>query len=945
MQSPDLSSNPSSIPTKALLILLICYLLPLDVSCLVHNSTTFSRFRRFISESHWTPFQLPSMKAFRKRAIVTAPYIVGGTKITLDVLSKIAGVVHPPCVGPVINAISQIIVIVEGVKANRGDTKALVERLFNLLLVISGAYQGGDDDQLPADIRDSLVRLTSQLQDILTEVKEMRRTTDPQSFKGFITGVLLYPENGKRINEFMTNINWAMSVFQVESQINNSVRILKLADDTQRYGEIVQETQMELKALRGDLVGMATATALDALPSASILPSKPAVLYGRDQTIDEIVRRIVSTENPRFAVIGPGGIGKTAASLGVMDHQDMVGVFGDARFFVRCEQATSPGLLVDLIARGLGIEKPSTDRMRDIASFLCSATRPNFLILDNFETPWDILGEQSRVEDILYTLDSFPHVAILITMRSHTPPSTKVRWSRPFLEPLPVLSKVAARDLYLEADPVAAPDASLDTLLADLSYMPLAITLVASLGVGGETPTALLQAWRDRAMGTDLIKGTDKNNSVNISIQLSIESNRMKSVPDALTLLSVIAMLPAGANISLLPSLVPSIPNLVSSKNALRAATLVHTDNSSQILQLLSPIRSYVLKHHPPSDDIKREVYSAYLRFVSKHNSKLGSPDFPKDAAILTAEETNLEAILPDTIRAGSPAALKTAIAFSWYQAWTRPRLDVIRSVVEFCREEPSGDILASSLHCLAGMHPTQSRFDEAQVVCEEATKKFEEMNDQRGIGHSLRTLGTIYVMQGRFDKAHKAYEDASNVYKEMGDRKGVAHCLQGLGDLFRMQGAFDEARAACEGASKAYQEMGDPQYIMQCPLEMVRVESAETSDPCREMGNRQYFAYSLRCLANMHLMQGEPDKAEAALKEASVVCREIGVRRDVVRCLDELGYLHYSQGRYDDADVAYDEALQICRELDDRPGVVRYLKNLGDLHRLQGRQEEAPAS
>lgn len=47
------------------------------------------------------------------RAKAAVPYVVGGTKITLDVLSKVASLASPPCVQTVIGVASQIITIVE----------------------------------------------------------------------------------------------------------------------------------------------------------------------------------------------------------------------------------------------------------------------------------------------------------------------------------------------------------------------------------------------------------------------------------------------------------------------------------------------------------------------------------------------------------------------------------------------------------------------------------------------------------------------------------------------------------------------------------------------------------------------------------------------------------------------------------------------------------------
>ncbi|KAG8981398.1 hypothetical protein FRB93_008708 [Tulasnella sp. JGI-2019a] len=102
----------------------------------------------------------------------------------------------------------------------------------------------------------------SQLKDILTEIQEMRRTTDPGSFSGSFKGLLLYAENGKKIQGYTARIGWAMNVFQVESQISNSVRLLQVADDTWRYGAMVQETHSAVIGLCDNLAGVATSSVL-----------------------------------------------------------------------------------------------------------------------------------------------------------------------------------------------------------------------------------------------------------------------------------------------------------------------------------------------------------------------------------------------------------------------------------------------------------------------------------------------------------------------------------------------------------------------------------------------------------------------------------------------------------------------------------------------------------
>ncbi|KAG8857450.1 hypothetical protein FRB96_005749 [Tulasnella sp. 330] len=842
------------------------------------------------------------------------PYIVGGTKITLGVLSKVASLASPPCVQMLITAASQVITIVECVKANRQDSKALAGQLLALLTVISEAYKDQQDEDLAPDIRTSLNRLKCQLDEILIGISKMRLATDPRGVKGFFTGILLHGDNGSKIREYTNSIDWAMNV---EGRIGDSLRLLEVAEDTRQVRVVVQDTHKEVVAIRREIADMAikaSKSAMDILPPSPIIPSRSPVLYGREGEIDDIARRIIATESPRYVIHGPGGIGKTALSLGVMEHMEIIQKYGESRHFVQCEQAASSALLIELIARGLRIEQSSHNRMKDVMSRLRSTKQPIFLILDNFETPWDIVGEQSRVEAILCQITSLPHVAILLTMRSDAPPSAHVRWSLPRLDSLHVLQLEAARALYINVDPKAGGDSSLDTLLADLSYMPLAITLMASLGRSGQRPTALLEAWRDKSGGTDLFRGTDKNKSVNISIQLSIESNLMKSVPEALTLLSLIAMLPAGADAELLPLLAKDIPNLPLAQATLSGATLTYVDGDTHAIRLLSPVRSYVLKHYPASDNIKLTIYDTYAQFITKHNSALGDKSFLSDARVLTAEETNLEAILPLSLQSGSRSAIEAATDFSRYQRWTRPRLEVITCAVDVCRRNGNLDLLASSLLVQGEMFYYLGQHNEAQVAKEQARDMYEELGDRRGVADCLKGLGDIHWTQGRHAEAQAVYEQACRMYKDLDARRGVANCLSGLGDIHCAQGRHAVAQAIYEQASKIYGDLGDRYGVANC----------------------------LSGLGDVHRIQGRRVDAQAAYEQASTVYEELGVRRGLANCLSGLGTLYRIQGRYEESEAVYERASSVYGELGDQLGSANCLVGLGEVHRRQARYNDA---
>ncbi|KAG8980153.1 hypothetical protein FRB93_009632 [Tulasnella sp. JGI-2019a] len=816
---------------------------------------------------------------FRDRGKTVAPYIVGGTKISLDVLSKATALIKPPCVGVVIGVLSQIITVVEGVKANRGDMKTLVERLLGLLIAISDSYRGTSDDHLAVDIRTSVQRLSGQLDVILKEVKEMQAATDPGTIRGFMKGGLLYFENGQKIKEYTIRINWAMDTFQVEGRIQDATHL--------------RDIRADVKEIRGALenVTIGSKGRDTTLLSSSVLPSQPTVLYGRDEEVNNIAGRITSTATPRLAILGPGGIGKTALLMAVREHMDIEQKFGESRFFVRCEQATTTALFAELIARSLHIDNASSDRIGDVRIRLRSNKQPTLLLLDNFETPWDIPEEQTHVEEIISSLTSFPHVALLITMRSNVPPSTNIAWSRPWLEPLPVLPKEAARGLYINLNPDTATDSSLEALLAELSYMPLAITLMASLGCTGETPTALLTAWKDKAVGTDLLHGTDKNKSVNISIRLSIESNLMRSVPEALTLLSVIAMLPAGATVTLLPNLVPSIQNLILAKSTLRKAALINPEASLHTLQILSPIRTYVLKYHPLSADLKEALHSAYIQFIAEHASDIGHMDFVNDAKTIGREETNLEVILPDAIRPGSDSAIDAAIIFCNYQLNTRPRLEVIQNVVEVYQRQRKLHQSARSLYCFRRILYRLNQYKAARTALEEAEKLFTELGDRLGAAGCLRRLGDVHRMQRSYDEAQAVLKQADQTYSKLGDWLGVAECLKCLGDIYYLQDQYNEAQAALKQADQIYSELGDRLGIARC----------------------------LESLGDVHWIQGRYDRAQVALEQAGQTYSELGDRVGMAGYLQSLGDVHRMQGRYGEAQVVLKQADQTYSELGER--------------------------
>ncbi|KAG8890434.1 hypothetical protein FRB98_008469 [Tulasnella sp. 332] len=900
-----------------------------------------------------------------------APYVIGGAKIALDTVSKVASTSSIPGVKAVADVALQIIATVGSVKANRSDTKNLIDRIVELVAVVSSTCAGEGDEELSSKLQDSVEKLVSDLTQITDEVEEMRRSTNPRHLKTLINGCLLHYENGQKIKEFSSRLGWAMNVFQVrptisalatqsldtqrrqvERQLKDAICLLQVADRAEEIHSCVQSVH--------DVVR--TMAMLGAVPSASSLtlaalpPPKPAVFCGRDDIVKEISSRLVGTAVPRLALLGAGGIGKTAVALNVLGSDDVVRHYGEARYFVRCEEATGSVLLVELLATSLGIKKSSNDRLQDVMALLTASHHPILVLFDSFETPWDASEERSHVEEILCTVASLPHVAILITMRSDVPPSIHVKWSEPPLDALPALKLEASLELYVRIHPAASSDPALEQLLADLSYMPLAITLMASLGRhGNETPTNLLKNWKDERVGITLLNGgTSKSNSVNRSIELSIESNLMKLAPEALTLLSIVAMLPAGASPWLLENDIPNIRSPLLAKARLLEATLAYNISNTNALQLHSPIRLYVSRYHPPSKEVRDAIYIAFADFVSRHNSRLGDPSFPRDVETLSREETNLEVILPAAITDGEHWAMDAAASFCWYQYWTRPRLGIITCLVEVSKRMRRGHFLAHSLVCLGNIQYRLNVYDKAKAAYTKASRVYSELKNKQGVASCLEGIGDVHRARGEYEEARSAYSDASRHYQALGDEMGTASCKQGLGHVLQMQGRYDDARIAYEDALKGYQKLGYGLGLASCQQGLGHVFRRQNhheeatkafeaaSQRYRELGNPLGLGDCLQGLGDILRMQGHHHDARLAFQESCQGYRNLGDRLGTSNGLRGMGDAYRMEGRYDDAKVVYEEALRVYREINDRTGTANTMGGLGDVYRMQGRHKDA---
>ena len=157
--------------------------------------------------------------------------------------------------------------------------------------------------------------------------------------------------------------------------------------------------------------------------------------------------------------------------------------YEDHRYFVACDAVTSAESLVTLILQVLQVPLvPKENILTTLTRALC-ARPPTLLLLDNFETAWDV-NSHGGVLDLLQKIRNAKPVSLIITMRAAVPPAG-IRWTQCYN--LAPLSPHAAKEVFLAIQSLPSDGnndgndgSSLDMLLKDMDYVPLAIRLTGS---------------------------------------------------------------------------------------------------------------------------------------------------------------------------------------------------------------------------------------------------------------------------------------------------------------------------------------------------------------------------------------------------------------------------------------------------------------------------------
>jgi len=644
------------------------------------------------------------------------------------------------------------------------------------------------------------------------------------------------------------------------------------------------------------------------------IPLKPGIFHGRDDLVGEIARLLVKKETAYVCLLGPGGMGKTSVSLAVVELPLIKEHFpGGSCVWVPCIEATSATLLLEILYIQLQVPGDKQVTLEKIIYHLNSSKHPSLILLDNFETPWNApgTGTQKQIEDILRRLAELSHIAIFITMRGTNPPcDDAIEWQSKNIEPA---GREACLRIYHDHNPsLKDSDADIGRLVDVLGYMPFAVTLMAKLAREGKsTAKELLDAWQES--GPDILSDRPEQ-SMNRSISLSVESDLVKGNPNAITLLAILSLLPAGTtkqnlrwwaqDSGLKTAMIPSAIATLS-----KAALLVENKQQncdSPILFVVPVVQSFMQQHGRIEEKIRKQIQSSCCQYVLDHACRYADPGFPVNSKALAAEDPNIQSIFfgpSDTLP--SDRTIEAVIAFSWYRSDTKPDLEIANHAVKAAKASGVKRHIASAVWCLGW---TYRQLGDHRPSYDHLYAAYQLSNDHSPGEVELQRLHCQCGIDLVEVAAMPRLEDKRKVISLARDVE--SKCAALLDDqvhgfsLVRLAAVLSGARKQQE----ALAHLNDARIMLKAAK------------------NTPYLADTYQVIARVHFRQGRLPEALDAIQEA---CKLIGSTPDLLISL-ESGFIHFSANRDIEAWKYTEMALMEASRVGDRLNIARALELMG---------------
>ncbi|KDR77581.1 hypothetical protein GALMADRAFT_22660, partial [Galerina marginata CBS 339.88] len=833
----------------------------------------------------------------------TAEYASEAAKEFLDMLEAVADHIPVPGVAMAVKVAKGIMQACDESHATLERAEELKTRIKKLVIILVDELKGKKREEVQAKLKEDIELLSKDLAYIQKNLNDI-------GSQNALLLILFKGLNEEKVKKCVSRLDNSLENFNLARRINDANLLNTLQN------QIIAFHTTDVKAILKNQID--SPTTLHPRGRASV-PANGDNFHGRESLVAQLVHALTSNSDgqkrPRVCLLGPGGMGKTSTALAVMADSGMRRHFPEKnQIWVPCVKATSVSLFLDTLYSSTGTTQDSGDTLKDIISELQSSSEPLVVLLDNFETPWNLLDFRGEMQRILNQIGQISHVAVFITMRSAFPPGSNKQWQSFDIE---AVDEIAAHKIYLDICSASGDDHDVSGLLHALGYMPLAITLMANIArMTGLGAAKLLEEYR--RIGTAMLQeGPDAEQNLDICISLSVDSQPMKSHPKAYDLLATLAMLPVGTTYDVLTKWwAHDFPNLMGPLKALTDTALIKRQDTHYFV--LPVIRSYILDPSRFPTNVRTTMVASACNFLTHHNSSPGDSSFKDHAKALSAEEGNLQEILL-TVTDSEPLVIDALLVLARHQLSTRPRLEAVDHALTLSRGLKSHQILIGDvLTCYGRMLLKLNRYDDAEEKFTCARQMFLSIPDEQRAAMSLLDLAEVYSFTDdkNFSEKSGLIMDAKSVFEKLDDKPAVALSLYQLGCLLGQNNHYKEGIELVIRARETFQDLEDALNHAKCSYALEEVyywakrydegliAGTEAVREYEHLG--QYLGDSMLLLGRMLFMKGNYTEALEMVVRALAICKSYGCPMDIGQTLEVLGRTWAKVGRIADAKEAY---------------------------------------
>jgi predicted ATPase/DNA-binding CsgD family transcriptional regulator len=603
-------------------------------------------------------------------------------------------------------------------------------------------------------------------------------------------------------------------------------------------------------------------------PTSLNLPHRLTRFIGRDVELVEL-RRLLQ-ERELVTLTGAGGSGKTR--LAIEFASTLAEAFPGGIFFVELASLSRPELVVETIARVLGVEAGANAPLIELLTgFL--RNRKSLLVLDNCE---HLIDTCARLAGAL--LAACPDLYLLATSRELLGIGGECIFRVPLLSlPAPSFSSDPERITGFESVQLFADRARLADpafvltennarevaqVCIRLDGIPLALELAAA-SLRALTVSQLADRLDQRFR---LLTSGDRTALPRQqTLKAMLDWSHTLLAPVEQTVFRRLALFPgdwtldaaeyicAGTSGEGDASLDIEPEEVLSALVHLVDKSLIQLDTVTGRYRMLETIRLYALaklEESGETQDVRSRHLDWYLRFVEDGSRRQGTGEQHEWYGSLEAEQDNIRAALTwavDGRLTAEAARLALIMRPFWMdRAYLREAMRWFEQILATSSVTPAGTRLKAQLLSASGsVAHTLNRFELSNRYHAEALQLWHEQGDQAGITATLLDLGWQNFQAIDLATAERYALESLALARTQGDPKAIGAALNLLGvvraeggnpqgavaaieeslDIWRGLGALNEIGSALMTYGRAEQELGNLDHACSLLLEALHLQ------------------------------------------------------------------------------------------------------------------------